>query len=136
MQDEFDETLESSSEIDLTPMLDVVFIMLIFFIVTTSFVRESGLEINRPDAASASAQGSDALYIAVGPDGQVVIDGKTVASSAVRAWVARMQVTQPDAPVIVQADRLAPAGVVVAVIDQAKLAGASKVAMAANKGEQ
>ncbi|GAA6133110.1 ExbD/TolR family protein [Halopseudomonas sabulinigri] len=124
-------TADDEAGIDLTPMLDIVFIMLIFFIVTSSFIKESGITVERPSAASAAEQPKGNILIAVSADGEIWIDRKQVDIRAVRAAVERMRVDQPDSTVVVQADKDARSGLVIRVMDQAKLAGVEAVALAA-----
>lgn len=126
--------LDEDTGIDLTPMLDVVFIMLIFFIVTSSFIRESGVEVQRPQAETASPQDKGNILIAVTADGQIWMDKQPVDIRSVRAHVERMRVDQPDGAVVVQADQDARTGLVVQVMDQARLAGVQDVALAAGSG--
>lgn len=125
---------DDEAGIDLTPMLDIVFIMLIFFIVTSSFVREAGIDVLRPSADSAVSKPRASILIAVSADGEIWMDGKPVDIRAVRAGVERMRVDQPDSTVVVQADRDARTGLVVRVMDQARLAGVDDVALAATAG--
>lgn len=120
--------------IDLTPMLDVVFIMLIFFIVTSSFIRESGVEVQRPQADTASAQDKGNILIAVTADGEIWIDKQVVDMRSVRSHVERLRIDQPEGAVVIQADRDARTGLVVQVMDQARQAGVSDVALAAGTG--
>src|SRR5690554_4041045 len=117
---------------NLTPMLDVVFIMLIFFIVTSSFIKESGIEVNRPQADTATAQDKGNILIAVTADGQVWLDKQVVDVRSVRAHVERMRQEQPEDIVVVQADQDARTGLVVQVMDQARLAGVDDVVLAAS----
>mgnify|MGYP003635357802 FL=1 len=124
-------TADDEAGIDLTPMLDIVFIMLIFFIVTSSFIKESGITVERPSAASAAEQPKGNILIAVSADGEIWIDRKQVDIRAVRSAVERMRVDQPDSTVVVQADKDARSGLVIRVMDQAKLAGVEAVALAA-----
>ncbi|MCL7462839.1 biopolymer transporter ExbD [Pseudomonas sp. NW5] len=121
---------DEDTGIDLTPMLDVVFIMLIFFIVTSSFIKESGIEVARPQAGTATAQDKGNILIAVTADGQVWLDKQPVDVRSVRAHVERLRLDQPEGSVVVQADREARTGLVVQVMDQARLAGARDVALA------
>ena len=123
---------EESPVVDLTPMLDVVFIMLIFFIVTSSFIKESGIEVNRPQADSAAGQEQGNILIAVTADGQVWLDKQAVDVRSVRAHVERMRQEQPEGIVVVQADQDARTGLVVRVMDQARLAGVTDVVLAAS----
>jgi biopolymer transport protein ExbD len=125
---------DEDTGIDLTPMLDVVFIMLIFFIVTSSFIKESGVDVQRPQAETASPQDKGNILIAITADGQVWMDKKVVDVRSVRAHVERMRVDQPDGAVVVQADQDARTGLVVQVMDQARLAGVQDVALAATAG--
>jgi biopolymer transport protein ExbD len=125
---------DEDTGIDLTPMLDVVFIMLIFFIVTSSFLKEAGVEVQRPQAQTANPQDKGNILIAITADGQVWMDKKVVDVRSVRAHVERMRVDQPDGAVVVQADQDARTGLVVQVMDQARLAGVQDVALAATKG--
>ena len=127
---------EEDPGIDLTPMLDVVFIMLIFFIVTSSFIKESGIEVNRPQADSASSQDKGNILIAVTADGQVWLDKQVVDVRSVRAHVERMRQEQPEGVVVVQADQDARTGLVVKVMDQARLAGVPDVVLAASTESQ
>ncbi len=125
---------DEDTGIDLTPMLDVVFIMLIFFIVTSSFIRESGVEVQRPQADSASAQDKGNILIAITAEGAIWMDKQQIDIRSVRAHVERMRVDQPDGAVVVQADQDARTGLVVQVMDQARLAGVRDVALAATAG--
>ena len=128
----YSQQAEEEPGIDLTPMLDVVFIMLIFFIVTSSFIKESGIEVKRPQADSASSQEKGNILIAVTADGQVWLDKQVVDVRSVRAHVERMRQEQPEGVVVVQADQDARTGLVVQVMDQARLAGVPDVVLAAS----
>ncbi len=132
----YSQQAEEEPGIDLTPMLDVVFIMLIFFIVTSSFIKESGIEVNRPQADSASSQEKGNILIAVTADGQVWLDKQIVDVRSVRAHVERMRQEQPEGVVVVQADQDARTGLVVKVMDQARLAGVEDVVLAASTESQ
>ncbi len=125
---------DDETGIDLTPMLDVVFIMLIFFIVTSTFIRESGVEVQRPQAESASPQDKGNILIAITGNGEIWMDKQQIDIRSVRAHVERMRVDQPDGAVVVQADEDARTGLVVQVMDQARLAGVTDVALAASAG--
>ena len=119
------------ADIDMTPMLDIVFIMLIFFIVTTSFVKEIGIDVNRPtDAPPETKQESEVVLIEVTETGQIRMEGRTIDVRAVQANVERARAEKPDATVVVAADSNSNAGVLVQVIDQARLAGATNVSLA------
>lgn len=127
---------DDEAGIDLTPMLDVVFIMLIFFIVTSTFIKTTGIEVNTPTADSTEQQPRGNILIAVNPEGEIWIDREQVDIRAVRAAVERMRVDQPDSTVVVQADQDARSGLVIRVMDQVRLAGVQDVALAATAGNQ
>ncbi len=120
--------------IQLTPMLDVVFIMLIFFIVTASFVKESGIQVNKPTAESAERKVRASILIAISRTGEIWIEKKRVDVRAVRSSVERLLAENPKGSVVIQADRRSHNGVFVKVMDQARLAGASEIAIAASEG--
>lgn len=121
---------DTSSEIDLTPMLDVVFIMLIFFIVTASFIKETGIEINRPEASQANAKPNVNILVAVSETNEIWIDRRRVDKRAVRSVIERMHAENPKGAVVVQADNASNTETVVAVIDAAKAAGVLDVSVA------
>jgi biopolymer transport protein ExbD len=119
------------AEIDLTPMLDVTFIMLIFFIVTASFVKESGMDVNRPEAATAVVKPMGNILVAITPSGQIWIDKRQVDVRALRANLERLHAENPQGAVVIQADTDSKNGLLVAVMDAAKLAGIENVSIAA-----
>ena len=127
---------EAETELDMTPMLDIVFIMLIFFIVTTSFVKESGVTVSTPQAESASQQENANIFIAITADGEVWVDRRPVDSRRVRAIVARLHADNPEGSVIIQADEEASTRMLVDVMDQVRLAGVEGIAIAAQRGQQ
>lgn len=116
-------------EIDITPMLDVVFIMLIFFIVTASFVKESGIEVNRPDANTAQAKPRANILIAINDIGEIWIDKRRVDESQVRANIERLRAENPQGSVVIQADEEAKTAKLVAVMDAARAAGVYDVSL-------
>ncbi len=118
-------------EVNLTPMLDVVFIMLIFFIVTASFVKESGMDVNRPDAATAIVKPRGNILVAITPTGQIWIDKRQVDVRAVRANIERLYAENPQGAVVIQADTDSKNGLLVAVMDAAKLAKIENISIAA-----
>ena len=122
---------EDDSQIDMTPMLDVVFIMLIFFIVTTSFVRESGLEVNRPSASTATEQTKSGIFVAINETGEIYIDRKLVDLQRVRASLERLVASQGEVGLVIQADEQTRHGVVVKVMDAAREAGIQQISVAA-----
>lgn len=124
---------EDDAGIDLTPMLDVVFIMLIFFIVTTSFVKEAGIDVNRPSASTAQRQERGNILIAIRDNGDVWIDKRAVDIRAVRANVERLHAENPEGSVVIIADKASETGVLVQVMDQVRLAGVYNVSIAASE---
>jgi biopolymer transport protein ExbD len=127
---------QDDTELDMTPMLDIVFIMLIFFIVTTSFVKESGVTVNTPQAQTASRQENANIFIAITAAGEVWIDRRPVDPRSVRAIVARLHADNPEGSVIIQADAEAATHMLVEVMDQVRLAGVEGIAIAADKGAE
>lgn len=119
--------------IDLTPMLDIVFIMLIFFVVTSSFVKESGIEINRPVAQTSQRVETGNLLIAITPQGEIWLAGEPVALEAVRSRVEQLRAEKPQGSVIIQGDTDASVGLMVKVMDQVRLAGVTRLAIAARE---
>jgi biopolymer transport protein ExbD len=125
---------DNETGIDMTPMLDVVFIMLIFFIVTTSFVKEAGVDINRPRAESAVTQNKNSILIAITHSNAIWINQHQVDPRAVRRNVERLKADSPESGVIIQADEDSKTGLLVKVMDQVKVAGVENIAIAAHKG--
>ena len=122
---------EEENEINLTPMLDVVFIMLIFFIVTASFVKEAGLDVNRPDAPVTETKPEDAnIIVAITADEQIFIDRRTE-PNAVRGMIERLHAENPKGSIVIQADEESTNEMLVIVMEAAKQAGVSNVAIAA-----
>lgn len=124
---------EDDAGIDLTPMLDVVFIMLIFFIVTTSFVKEAGIDVNRPSANTAERKERGNILIAIRDNGDVWIDKRAVDIRAVRANVERLHAENPEGSVVIIADQASETGVLVQVMDQVRMAGVLNVSIAASE---
>ena len=124
---------QDETELDMTPMLDIVFIMLIFFIVTTSFVKESGVTVNSPGAETATAQESANIFVAITASGEVWIDRRPVDPRSVRAIVARLHADNPEGSVIIQSDEDASTRMLVEVMDQVRLAGVEGIAIAATQ---
>ncbi|MEP1552312.1 MAG: biopolymer transporter ExbD [Paraglaciecola sp.] len=119
--------------IDMSPLLDVVFILLIFFIVTTVFVKETGVEVDKPQAISIQKMEQTAILLAITDNGEVFYDGSNVGVGGVRGIVEQLQRREPR-PVVIQADKTVPTELLLEVIDGAKLAGAKTVNLAALKG--
>ncbi|MGI9321881.1 MAG: ExbD/TolR family protein [Thiogranum sp.] len=125
--------LEAAEEIDLniTPMLDVVFIILIFFVVSSSFIKESGVDVSRPGAGSAERKERGNIMIGITSDNQVWIDRRQIDIRAVRANIERLHAENPEGAVVIQADKDSKTGLLVQVIDQSRLAGVQDVSIAA-----
>ena len=111
---------EDENVIDLTPMLDVVFIMLIFFIVTATFIKEAGVEVNRPDASTSEKKDNTTVLIAINADNSIWIDQRRVDIRSVRANIERLHAESPEGGVIIQADELASVRTFTAVLDAAR----------------
>ena len=121
-------------EINMSPLIDAVFLLLIFFIVTTVFVEETGVEVQKPKAVTAQELDKRSILIALTADGRVAYGGRELTMNSVRGVVAQ-QLQERDAPVIVLADRDARTGLLVDLIDECKLAGATQVSVAAGQEE-
>jgi len=124
---------ENQSTVDISPLIDVVFLLLIFFIVTTVFVKETGVEISKPRAASSQDLDKQAILIAVTAEGRVWHGGREIGNDGVRAVVAALLEENAATPVIIRADAMAATEATVRVIDAAKLAGAESVSLATEK---
>lgn len=124
---------DEGEEINLTPMLDVVFIMLIFFIVTASFVKESGIDVNRPDAPTAVKQENANILVAISQNDEIWIDRRMIDPRAVRANIKRLHAENPKGSVIIQADKKSTNEMLVIVMDAARQAGVYNVSIAANQ---
>jgi biopolymer transport protein ExbD len=122
---------EEESEINMTPMLDVVFIMLIFFVVTASFLKETGVDVSRPQASTAVRQEHGNILVGITASDEVWIDRRHVDIRAVRANIERLRAENPEGAVVIQADTAAKTGLLVQVIDQARKAGVADVSIAA-----
>jgi biopolymer transport protein ExbD len=123
---------EDENEINLTPMLDVVFIMLIFFIVTASFIRETGLEANRPDSSEATVvQERGAILIIIDDRNEIWIDNRVVDPAAVRANVERLHAEDAERPVVIQTSPTSRAETLVKVMDAARQANVYNISIAA-----
>jgi len=125
---------DEDSQIDLTPMLDVVFIMLIFFIVTSTFVKEAGVDVTRPNAETAVVTKSNSIQIGITASNQIFMDKRLVDKRAVRANVERGLAENPGAAVIIVADSDSKTETLIEVMDQARMAGAESVSVAADDG--
>jgi biopolymer transport protein ExbD len=120
------------STVDITPMLDVVFIMLIFFIVTATFIKESGIDVDKPEAATAVVQEKASILIAIDAKDQVWINRRQVDVRSVRSIIERLHAENPKGTVVIQADRESRNDVLVRVMDASRRAGVYDIALAAN----
>ena len=125
-------TEEQESPIDLTPMLDVVFILLIFFIVTASFVKESGIEVNKPQAQTAVKRELANIFIAINQHDEIWIDKRQVDVRALRAIIERLHAENPQSSIVIQADKHSTNEKLVNVMDAARQAGIYNIAIAAS----
>ena len=116
-----------ANEINVSPLIDVVFILLIFFIVTTVFVEETGVDVQRPQASAADHLDKNSIMIAITEAGKVIYGGNEIGSHGVQAVVRRLLQREPNMPVIIQADEGASHGVFARVYGEAKLAGAKAI---------
>lgn len=134
MRSRLQQRLEQQPEqgIDMSPLLDVVFILLIFFIVTTVFVRETGVEVDKPQAVSASQLEKTVILLAITDAGEVFYDGSQIGVAGVRGVLEQLQRGDPR-PVVIQADKNVPTQLLLEVLDEAKLAGSTTVNLAALK---
>src|SRR5262245_59005457 len=117
--------------IDLAPMLDFVLNLLIFFIITTSFIKESGTTVFRPEASTAESRESGNILIAIRPTGEVWMDRRQVDLREVRPIIERLHIERPDDSVVVLPDKAAPAGTLAQVMDAVKSGGIKEVAIGA-----
>ena len=117
----------------MAPLIDMVFILLIFFMVTTSFVKETGIDVQRPTASTAALKEKGNILIGVSADGLVFLDRKQIDIRSVRAHVERCVAENPEGAVVIVADKASHTGVVIQVMDQCRLAGATNVSIAALK---
>src|SRR5690606_22701423 len=122
---------DEENEINLTPMLDVVFIMLIFFIVTASFIKEAGIDVNRPDAPTAERVEDANILIAISPNDEIWIDRRLVDPRAVRANIERLHAENPKGSVVIQADKKSTNETLVTVMDASRAAGVYNISIAA-----
>ncbi|MGS2720699.1 ExbD/TolR family protein [Paraglaciecola aestuariivivens] len=124
---------DEEAAIDMTPMLDVVFIMLIFFIVTASFVKEAGIDVNRPEAATAVKKDRANILVAISDKGEIWINKRKVDVRAVQANIERLYAENPQGTVVIQADQKATTDVLIKVMDASRAAGILDVSIAAQE---
>ncbi len=122
-------------DINMGPLIDMVFLLLIFFVVTTSFVKEAGIDVQRSTAATAEIKEHGNVMLGLTPEGEVWFEGRRIDLRSVRAHVERALAEDPESGVVVVADKDSRTGDVVKVMDQCRLAGAANVSLAARRGE-
>ena len=127
---------EEETEINITPMLDIVFIMLIFFIVTTSFIRETGIDPQRPEAVTAARQDRGNILIAISATGQIWMDKRQVELESVRQRIEQARNESPESTVVIIADERSETGILIDLMDQIRLGGILNVSVAAQTGGQ
>jgi len=123
---------DEDSTVDVTPMLDVVFILLIFFIVSASFVRESGIDVNKTEAASAEKKDTASIFVAINSNNEIWVDKKPVDISSLKANIMRLHSENPQGTLVIQADNQSNNQTLIQVMDAAKQAGVNNIALAAD----
>ena len=123
---------DTKAEVNMSPLIDMVFLLLIFFMVTTVFVEETGVDIQKPSAASASSLEKNSIMIAITAEGKIVYGGQEISLNSVRGLVSRL-LAEKEQPVIILGDKFSYHGLTVSVIDECKLAGAKQVNLGASK---
>ena len=119
--------------INMSPLIDLVFLLLIFFMVTTSFVRETGIDVQRPAASTATLTENGNILVAISKEGTLHFDGKKIDFRSLRSHITRALSENPDGAVVIVADKISYTGLVIQVMDQCRLAGAKRVSLAASK---
>jgi biopolymer transport protein ExbD len=122
---------EEESNIDITPLIDVVFIMLIFFIVTATFVKETGIDVNKPDAPTAVVKENANILIAIDAKNNIWIDQRKVDIRSVRPNIERLHAENPQGSVVIQADKESKTDTLISVMDASRAAGVYNVSIAA-----
>jgi biopolymer transport protein ExbD len=120
---------DNDEDVNVTPLLDIVFIMLIFFIVTSTFVKEPGIDVLRPEAVSATDRKAASIIVAISADDEIWINGDEVELSEVKTIVAQLRVENPKGTAVVQADAASKTRMLVEVVTQIRATGISDVAV-------
>lgn len=124
-------TARSSVELNMAPLIDMVFILLIFFLVTTSFVKETGIEVSRPTASTAVQKDKATLLIGIDESNRIFFNHREIDVRAVRANIERALAENPEGAVVVVADKASSTGTAIQVMDGCRMAGAASVSLAA-----
>ena len=127
-------SMVEEAAVDMAPLIDMTFLLLIFFLVNTNFIKETGIEVKRPEAASGEAKKGDLILIGISSAGTLHMNGKRVDLSSVRPLVSKVRIKSPKAPVVLVADESSRAALIVRVIDECKLAGAKEISLATRQG--
>lgn len=123
-----------SAELNMSPLIDMIFILLIFFVVTTSFVKEAGVDVQRPVAQTAEAKESTNVVLAITKENVIVVEGKPIDVRSVQSYMERFLMQNPNGSVVLAADRDSRSGIVIQVLDACRLAGVKNLSVAAKKG--
>lgn len=135
MRKRFNNYQEEETSIELMPLLDVVFILLIFFIVTTSFVKESGVEVSKPTAKTATKKESATIFVAIKSNGEIWIQKRKIELGAVRANIEKLHAESPEGSVVIQADKSSKTGLLIQVMDQVRAANVENISVATQSGQ-
>jgi biopolymer transport protein ExbD len=127
-------SVAEEATVDMAPLIDMTFLLLIFFLVNTNFIKETGIEVKRPEAATGVEKKGDLILIGISGAGTIHMNGKRVDLSAVRPLVSQVRIKSPKAPVVLVADEASRAALIVRVIDECKLAGAQEISLATTEG--
>jgi len=130
---QFIETDSQAAEINIAPLIDMVFILLIFFVVTTNFNRQTGIDVNKPRAQSAISQGQKVMLIGITREGSIHAYGRQISLERLGNLVAQEIANRPDISIVIVADKNAAVGSAVAVMDKCTMAGAKRISIAADK---
>jgi biopolymer transport protein ExbD len=122
-----------TAAVNMAPLIDLIFLLLIFFMVTTSFVKETGIDVQRPTASTAVLKDKGNILIGVDPQGRIFFEKKQIDIRSVRAHIERCLAENPEGSIVIVADKTSHTGVVIRVMDQCRLAGAKNVSIAAAK---
>ena len=125
----------TTAELNIAPLIDMVFILLIFFLVTTSFVKETGIDVSRPTASTTVSKAKATILIAIDPDNRIFLEHREIDARAVRANVERALAENPEGGVVVVADKASSTGTAIMVMDGCRMAGAKNVSLAARLPE-
>jgi biopolymer transport protein ExbD len=126
---------QKTTEINMAPLIDLVFLLLIFFLVTTSFVKETGIDVQRPRASTASIKEAGNILVGISADGRIYLDSKQIDVRSVRAHIERSLAENPEGAVVIVADKQSITDTVIRVMDQCRLAGARNVSIAASRSD-